>query len=68
MEDFAYVVRYVVDWVLANPLKVAGAIVLLIALQWLLNRKTRLEKESDDVVKKLTEGARGKYDDLRRLR
>ncbi|MGH7857407.1 MAG: hypothetical protein ACREQY_08755 [Candidatus Binatia bacterium] len=68
MENFAYVIRYVFHWALENPLQVVGVVLVLLALQWLLNRKTKLEKESDRVVKGLTEGAKGKYDDLRPLR
>jgi hypothetical protein len=68
MEDFAYVIRYAIHWATANPVKLALIFVALVVAQWLLNRKTPLEKESDRVVKQLTEGSRGKYDDLRPLR
>lgn len=67
LEDFQYMAGLVIDWVRENPLLAAGAVVGVIALRWLLNRQTRLERESNRVLKDLTESEKGKYDDLRPL-
>jgi hypothetical protein len=59
---------FLVFWVQRHPLPVVGAIAGVIALTWLLNRKSRINRDADRVVKQLVEGAREKYKDVRPLR
>jgi hypothetical protein len=54
MEDLAYVVRFALHWSLEHPLRVAAVIAGLLGLQWLLNRKTRLERDAERIVRELT--------------
>jgi hypothetical protein len=65
MADLA---SYLVFWVQNHPLPVIGAIVAFVGLTWLLNRKSRMDREAERVVKQLVEGSREKYKDVRPLR
>ena len=65
MADLA---SFLVFWVQNHPLPVAGAVAAVVVLTWLLNRKSRMDREADRVVKQLVEGSREKYKDVRPLR
>lgn len=60
-------VEFLVFWVKQNPLIIAAAVVALVVITWLLNRKSAMEREADRVVKDLVDGAKDKYKDLRPL-
>jgi hypothetical protein len=55
-------------WVQRHPLPVVGAVATVLGLTWLLNRKSRINRDADRVVKQLVEGSREKYKDVRPLR
>ena len=59
---------FLVFWVQRHPLPVAGAVAAVLALTWLLNRKSKMDRDADRVVKQLVEGSREKYKDVRPLR
>ena len=61
-------VDYVVFWVTHHPIPVVAALVCLVVLTWLLNRKSPLDRENERVVKNLVESAKDKYRDTRPLR
>ncbi len=65
MTDLA---SFLVFWVQNHPLPVVGVVVAFIALTWLLNRKSRMDRDAERVVKQLVEGSREKYKDVRPLR
>ncbi len=65
MADLA---SFLVFWVQNHPVPVAGAIVGFLVLTWLLNRKSRMDRDAERVVKQLVEGSREKYKDVRPLR
>ena len=65
MTDLA---SFLVFWVQNHPLPVIGAVVAFLVLTWLLNRKSRVDREAERVVKQLVEGSREKYKDVRPLR
>ncbi|MET0152975.1 MAG: hypothetical protein ABW298_10265 [Candidatus Binatia bacterium] len=64
----ADLVSYLVFWVQNHPLAVVGAVAAFVVLTWLLNRKSRMDREAERVVKQLVEGSREKYKDVRPLR
>jgi hypothetical protein len=68
MQDFPYLARFALGWVTSHPYTVAGVVFALVALTWLLNRRSKIDRENERVVKNLVEGSRGKYNDLRPLR
>lgn len=68
MDDLVWLGRFAIQWVRDNPVLAGGAALGLVVLWWLLNRKGQLTRDSDRVVKNLTDSSRGKYDDLRPLR
>ena len=55
-------------WVQNHPVPMIAAVVALVVLTWLLNRKSTIDREADRVVKSLVEGSREKYKDVRPLR
>ena len=59
---------FLVFWVQRHPLPVVGAVAMVLGLTWLLNRKSRINRDADRVVKQLVEGSREKYKDVRPLR
>ena len=59
---------FLVFWVQQHPLPVGGAVAAVLALTWLLNRKSKMDRDADRVVKQLVEGSREKYKDVRPLR
>ena len=65
MTDMA---SFLVFWVQSHPLPVVGVVVAFLALTWLLNRKSRMDRDAERVVKQLVEGSREKYKDVRPLR
>jgi hypothetical protein len=65
MTDMA---SFLIFWVQNHPLPVVGVIVAFLVLTWLLNRKSRMDREAERVVKQLVEGSREKYKDVRPLR
>ncbi len=65
MADLA---SFLVFWVGNHPFPVAGAVVAFLVLTWLLNRKSRMDREAERVVRQLVEGSREKYKDVRPLR
>jgi hypothetical protein len=64
----ADLLSFLVFWVQHHPLPVVGAVAAVLALTWLLNRKSRIDRDADRVVKQLVEGSREKYKDVRPLR
>ena len=61
-------IEFVVFWVKLHPVPVIAAVVALVVLTWLLNRKSTLDREAERVVKNLVESSRDKYKDVRPLR
>jgi hypothetical protein len=61
-------VEFLVFWVKNHPVPVTAAVVALVVLTWLLNRKSTIDREADRVVKNLVESSREKYKDVRPLR
>jgi hypothetical protein len=59
---------YLVFWVQHHPLPAVGGVATVFGLTWLLNRKSRIDRDADRVVKQLVEGSREKYKDVRPLR
>jgi len=59
---------FLVFWVQNHPVPVIAAVVALVVLTWLLNRKSTIDREAERVVKSLVEGSREKYKDVRPLR
>ena len=59
---------FLVFWVQRHPLPVVGVVAAVLGLTWLLNRKSRINRDADRVVKQLVEGSREKYKDVRPLR
>jgi hypothetical protein len=64
----ADLLSFLVFWVQRHPLPVVGAVATVLALTWLLNRKSQIDRDADRVVKQLVEGSREKYKDVRPLR
>ena len=67
LEAFGSMAAIAIDWVTQNPWLAAGAVVGLVGLRWLLNRRSGLERESERVIRGITRAEKGKYDDLRPL-
>ena len=63
----ADLLSFLVFWVEHHPLPVVAAVVAFFLLTWLLNRKSRVDREAERVVKQLVEGSRDKYKDVRPL-
>lgn len=61
-------VRFLIFWAQRHPVPIAVAVVAFLVIAWLLNRKSKLDREADRVVKNLVETSRDKYKDVRPLR
>ena len=57
-----------VDWLRANPLVVAAAVVAIVGVWWFLSRPDPVLKEGSKEFDRLSQKNRGKYDDLRPLK
>ncbi len=55
------------DFARSHPAAVAGAVIGLVVLRYVLNRKSRLQREADEQLQTLRREGKGKYDELRPL-
>lgn len=60
-------VRFMIFWAQHHPVPIAVAVGAFFVVAWLLNRKSKLAKEADRVVKNLVESSKDKYKDVRPL-
>ena len=68
MDDVIWLVRFLLHGSNENPLSVAGFVLAYALAHWFLNRKPALFADSERVINRLAEEAKGKYRDLRPLR
>jgi hypothetical protein len=61
-------VQFLIYWVKHHPIPVVVLLVGFLVLTWLLNRKSKADREAERVVKNLVESSRDKYKDVRPLR
>ena len=57
-----------VEWLRANPVVIAAAVVAIGVVVWLLRRPDPVLKQGAKEFDRLSEKNRGKYDDLRPLK
>lgn len=67
MDDVLWLVRFGIHWSRENPWSVAGFFLAYVLARYFLNRKSPLFSDSERVVARLTEDAKGNYRNLRPL-
>ena len=64
----ADLIEFLVYWAKHHPVPIGAAVIAFFVLTWLLNRKSRMDRDAERVVKNLVESSRDKYKDVRPLR
>jgi hypothetical protein len=65
VNDVVWLGRFLVYWVERHMWIVGGAVAGVLLVYWLLNRKGRVARDSDRMIRHLTDRSRGRYSDLR---
>jgi len=61
-------IAFLVFWIKNHPIPVVAVFVTFVVLTWTLNRKSRLDRDAERIVKNLVETSKDKYKDVRPLR
>jgi hypothetical protein len=61
-------IAFLIFWMKHHPIPIVAVLVVFLVLTWLLNRKSRMDRDAERVIKNLVESSKDKYKDLRSLR
>ena len=61
-------IAFLVFWMKNHPIPIGIVFVTFVVLTWALNRKSRLDRDAERIVKNLVESSKDKYRDTRPLR